>query len=368
MYKLLDSNPFDFKKNSFDFIRLFLSILVVISHSESIGKLFHYSRLNIRDYDPSGTGLGGFAVYGFFVISGFLITRSFLNTKTIGEFCLNRIKRIYPGFVVSLFFTAFLFVPLYFLLQNNFNFSKYYSIYNLESIQYFIQNVFIEIRKPVINNLNPDKFDINGPYWSLIHEVRAYFMILAMGFCGFLNRRFLVLSLAIIFNISYSLNSLQMNWPVTNLLFKDVFNSYIGDTHILIIFTYFIFGMLFYVFHEKIIWNKWFYMLSILGLIIGWTFDIFPIFAPTCCTYFTLYSSQILPFKGIAKKIGDLSYGIYIYSWPIQLCLLYLGLNKVTGNKYLDYGYFALASIVLSMAAGYLSWNFVEKRWLLRKN
>jgi peptidoglycan/LPS O-acetylase OafA/YrhL len=183
-----------------------------------------------------------------------------------------------------------------------------------------------------------------------------------------LNRRFLVFCFAVIFNVSYILNSFQLNWPGTNLLFKDVFSSYIGDTHFLIIFTYFIFGMLFYVFHESIVWNTWIYAMSILGLVIGWKLDIFPILAPTCFTYFVLYSSQILPLKDLANKIGDLSYGIYIYSWSIQLCLLYLGLNKVTGNIYLDYGYFVLASIVLSMIAGYLSWNFVEKRWLVRKN
>jgi peptidoglycan/LPS O-acetylase OafA/YrhL len=368
MLSFLVSKSFDFKNNSFDFIRLLLSILIVINHSETIGKLFHYSSLTVRDYNPTGTSLGGFSVYGFFVISGFLITRSFVNSSSIGNFCVNRIKRIYPGFIVSLFFTAFLFVPLYFLLQNNFNFAKFYSTYNLESVQYFIQNIFIEVRKPVIDNLNPDHFDINGPYWSLIHEVRAYFLVFILGILGVFNKRFFVAGLAILFNIGYVLNSLEINIPFTNLLFKNVFNSYIEDTHILIIFTYFIFGMVFYIFQENVIWNKWIYGLSILGLIIGWKFDIFPIFAPTCFTYFVLYSSQVFPLRNLAKKIGDLSYGIYIYSWPIQLCLLYLGLNKITGNKYIDYIYFASASIGLSVAAGYLSWNFVEKRWLVRKS
>lgn len=365
---ILASLPFNFKTNAFDFIRLFLSILVVVGHSESIGKLYTYSSLEMRDYDSNGTSLGGFAVYGFFVISGFLITRSFINSKSIGEFCINRIKRIYPGFVTSLFFTSFLFVPLYFLLQNSFNFYKFYTLYNLETIQYFIQNIFVEIRKPIISNLIPEKFDINGPYWSLIHEVRAYFMVLVLGCLGLLSKRFFVIILAILFNIGYILRSLDFNIIGTQQLFKNFFNSYIGDSHILIIFTYFIFGMLFYIFHDKIIWNNWFYILSILGLVIGWKLDLFPVFGPTCFTYFVLYSSQALPFKSIADSIGDLSYGIYIYSWPIQLCLLYVGLNKITGNQYFDYLYFTSASIILAVIAGYLSWNFVEKGWLGRKN
>jgi peptidoglycan/LPS O-acetylase OafA/YrhL len=57
----------------------------------------------------------------------------------------------------------------------------------------------------------------------------------------------------------------------------------------------------------------------------------------------------------------DVSYGVYLYGWPIQ--------------KLLDW-YFPLASpfallpiaLVLSGAAGYASWHLVESPWLKRRN
>ena len=367
MTRLLTSKPFDFKNNSFDFIRFLLAIMVIVSHTGGIGEYNWEPHIKMRDWDPTHTNLGTFSVYGFFIISGFLITRSFLNTASIGNFIANRIKRVYPGFVVSLFFTSFLFIPLYFFLKNGFDIAKLYSNYNLDITQYFVKNIFIEMRKPTIAIENIKLFDINGPYWTLIHEVRAYFLVLILGFLGILNKRYVIIFFGLLLNTIYSLNSLGVNFIGKDWSFKDFFGSYIGDCHLLILFCYFIFGMLFYLFQEKIIWNNWIYAISILGLVIGWKLDVFPIFAPTCFTYVVLYSSQILPFQKIVSRIGDLSYGIYIYSWPIQICLLYLGLNKITGNKYYNYTLFAAISIFISMMAGYLSWNLVEKRWLVKK-
>ena len=58
--------------------------------------------------------------------------------------------------------------------------------------------------------------------------------------------------------------------------------------------------------------------------------------------------------------IGDLSYGIYIYGFPIQQTLMYY--FKLNTNTLI------LFSVLIAMLFGYLSWHLIEKRMLVFKN
>lgn len=373
MQLLLSSKPFNFKNNAFDLIRLIMSILIVVGHSGGIGGFGWEPNLKMHDWQIIGTNLATFSVYIFFIISGFLVTYSWTNSSSLQDFCIKRIKRIYPGFLASLIICSGFFVPTFYFLTRGFHPIQFIKEFGAQSSQFMITNIFIEVRQAGVNGLTSDLkggfFGVNAPYWSLIHEVRAYLMVAVLGQFRFLNKTNILLFIAVIFNIIYFIcaSDFVLNIGLRSLHFRDLISTFLAHYHFFIIFTYFIFGMVFYVFHKKIIWNNWFYALTILGLVSGWKLDIFPIFAPICLTYFVLYSSQILPLKNIKSKIGDISYGIYIYSWPIQLCLMYFGLNKITGNKYYDYSFFAAISILISMLAGYLSWNFVEKRWIVAR-
>jgi peptidoglycan/LPS O-acetylase OafA/YrhL len=370
----LSSKLFDFVNNSFDFLRLIMAVLIVVGHSGGVGGFGWEPNIKMRDWKMTGTNLATFSVYGFFVISGFLVTRSWFGTSDWKDFCVKRLRRIYPGYFVSLVISGLFFVPIFYFLTKGFYPIEFIKDFGRETSQYIISNLFVEIRQPGITGLTSDLrggyLGVNGPHWSLIHEMRAYLMIIVLGLLGWLQKSRLILILAVFFNFIYAVCALDYVYYYGNssFHFRDLVSTFLADYHLFILFTYFIFGMAFYIFREKIVWNKWIYMLSILGLIVGWKLDIFALYAPMCFTYFILYSSQIFPFQNLSKKIGDLSYGIYIYSWPIQLCLLYLGLNKLTGNKFYDYLIYAGVSIILSGFAGYLSWNFVEKKWIARKN
>ena len=58
--------------------------------------------------------------------------------------------------------------------------------------------------------------------------------------------------------------------------------------------------------------------------------------------------------------IGDLSYGIYIYGFPIQQTLMYY--FKLNTNTLI------LFSVLIAMLFGYFSWHLIEKRMLVFKN
>ena len=89
----------DNKNNNFGFLRLFLAILVIVSHSpEAIdGNRNRELLTNIF-----GTlSFGEFAVNGFFLISGYLIHKSYENSSSLKSYFYKRVLRIYPAFIVA---------------------------------------------------------------------------------------------------------------------------------------------------------------------------------------------------------------------------------------------------------------------------
>lgn len=66
-----------------------------------------------------------------------------------------------------------------------------------------------------------------------------------------------------------------------------------------------------------------------------------------------------LPFIRTFGKFGDMSYGIYIYSFPIQQTFMYFFKLKTYE--------LIILSIVCSIIFGYLSWHLIEKRALKYK-
>ena len=68
-----------------------------------------------------------------------------------------------------------------------------------------------------------------------------------------------------------------------------------------------------------------------------------------------LMLSLLLPLK----KLGghhDVSYGMYIYGWPVQQCLAMSGLESVAGPVM-----FGIASILATFPVAWLSWLLVER-------
>ena len=66
-------------------------------------------------------------------------------------------------------------------------------------------------------------------------------------------------------------------------------------------------------------------------------------------------------YLGNATKFGDLSYGTYLYGWPILQII-----RGVAGTSLSGWGLFLIA-LPLAAACGGLSWHLVEKRALAYK-
>lgn len=351
---------FNLKSNAFDFLRLFFAIAVVVYHST-----LYYNGVITPDwayYPISGwkynqTHLGEIAVHGFFVISGFLITASMLRSAAIQEFFYKRLIRLFPGFIVALFLTAFVFAPIIGLINGQLRLGDLGNVKQLfiDSCKYFFRNMFFETPINTIPAMH--QWELNGSLWTLLVDFRTYTAIAILWAIGWLQKPKVILIGTVIANLLYFILT-KIEW------LRNDFDQIFYDFRVFSLILYFFVGAVFYLYINKIKWNWSYFLISIFGLIIGAIFNIGGLLFPVCIAYVVLFLSQVLPIKDLSKKIGDYSYGVYIYSTPIQIILHYA---FVSGVATIGFFYYNVLSILISIVAGYISWHLVEKRFLKRK-
>jgi peptidoglycan/LPS O-acetylase OafA/YrhL len=351
---------FDFKSNAFDFLRLFFAIVVVVYHSTLYfnGVIMpDWAYFPISGWKYNETHIGEIAVHGFFVISGFLITASMLRSATIQEFFYKRLVRLFPGFIVAIFLTAFVFAPIIGLINGQLRLDDLSNVKQLfiDSSRYFFRNMFFET--PVNSIPAIHKWELNGSLWTLLVDFRTYTAIAVLWLIGWLQKPKFILVGTVIANLFYFVLT-KVEW------IRNDFDQIFYDFRVFSLIIYFFVGTVFYLYINKIVWNWGLFLLSVLGLVIGTVFNIGGLLFPICIAYIVLFLSQTLPIKDLSKKIGDYSYGVYIYSTPIQIILHYI---IVSGVVSIGFFYYNVLSILISIFAGYLSWNLVEKRFLKRK-
>ena len=280
------------------------------------------------------------AVNGFFAISGFLIMTSWLRSGSVRDYLTKRILRIYPGYLVHCLFCALIIGPL-----------------AAESIQAYFHNIHwgkfalnaLLLSKapalpPVFLNL-PLKDVVNISMWSIRVEFECYLMVIVLGWLQFYRKPFLLVGL---FGAVYVLHILQSaHFGV----FADHFQE--QERHIRPV-TYFLAGMCFYLFRNKIPLTPAYLGGAIVASVLalwGGGGAIWPL-AGTYILFYVAYDSRI-KLQSFGKN-GDFSYGMYLYAWPIQqLIVQYLG---VTVSPLVV----AAAASFLTLICAILSWKLVE--------
>jgi peptidoglycan/LPS O-acetylase OafA/YrhL len=168
-----------------------------------------------------------------------------------------------------------------------------------------------------------------------------------------LSLKNLILAITLVLNLIYFAGS-------KNFEFRDKLDFIFTDFRFFVVFCYFFVGASFYVFLDKISWTlKWF-LASCFGIWIGFNFNLLGLLLPICGTYWILYLTQTIPVQNLAKKYGDWSYGVYIYSSPILSILHSFGVPQ--------FGFYIYSSmaVTISIVFGYLSYHLVEKQFLKR--
>ncbi|WP_170336040.1 acyltransferase family protein [Ruegeria arenilitoris] len=323
------------RDNNLNLIRAVAATAVLVSHAWPITQ---GPAVAEPLYNIFGRSLGTLAVYVFFGISGFLITASFQRSSSRISFVLARVLRLFPALAVNLLLVAFLLGPLVTTLS----FRDYMS--GGAPLSFVLHDLALF---PLIYTL-PGVFTdqpveaVVGSIWTLRHEVLCYLGVFLAGLIGFWTTPFrAALALAIY----------VVGWLALALLPSELPGLVTAFHRLSVPFAI---GIAFWIWRDRIILSFWpLIPLAALAWITKDTVLATPSFILTLvwATFWLAY----IPGGAIRKfnNLGDYSYGIYVYAFPIQGLAVYLfGPQSPLEN--------ILFSLPPTLALSILSWQWIE--------
>jgi len=344
-HKLNEEKTLSLKENGYDLLRLLLAAFVVVTHSYAVGG---FGAEPLRSWSKEDVLLGDLGVLGFFGLSGFLVSVSFQRANSLLDYCLKRFRRIFPGFWVCLFLTAFLIAPAIWLFKGR-SFGEFPWIGPNGAFEYVVNNLFLLIRQQEIGMVLSGASwpgAINGSLWSLFPEFMCYVIVAILGLGGALSgSRWLLMATAMVAFAYHTITCIQGDKGFPDLPTFYAFTTYSPY------WTAFAVGSCASAFREsiKFSWNT-VAVLAVLAVVLL-RLGGFKIAAPILVTALVLTAGGCF---SMALR-NDLSYGIYIYSFPCQQLLFAAGLAAI------GLPVFLVISLVVSAGCAWLSWRFIEK-------
>jgi peptidoglycan/LPS O-acetylase OafA/YrhL len=331
------------RRNNFDLLRLLAALSVIFSHAFLLGE-------GRQDIEPlmrltgGQTILGVVGVFIFFVISGFLVTMSFDQTGSAPRFLLKRALRIYPGLAACLLLSALALGPFVSALPAG----EYFR--HPDTWRYVIWNLLMDADQNSLPGVRFSGFPagavVDGPLWTLPCEVLMYLMVCALGLARLI--RLPAIALLIVAGmvcVWFDTTSIDGVLPSAGWLLP-----------------FFASGMALYRLKDSGIFRPAIALAAAAGLVVSAAFHLFVLLFPLFGGYLVIYLAleKRLPMVPAARW-GDLSYGLYIYGWPVEQTVVRLSGGQAPWEKV-----FAL-SLPVAAALAFLSWHVVEKRALALK-
>ncbi|MDR6627489.1 acyltransferase [Caulobacter segnis] len=300
----------------FDYLRLIAAILVIAHHARV---------LNGEPPIMIGTSLdlGALGVGVFFVISGYLVSGSLERTPRLWSFIAKRALRIFPGLLAALLVTAFVIGPASTALAR----SDYLA--SPEVYGYVLKNLTlyaVTYDLPGVFLAAPVAGVVNGSLWTLRLEFTAYLALAALGAARQVKPRVLtVLALAAAASaIAIHALGLDARGDLYRIAYLAAINGFL-----------FLSGAAL----RTSAWRapSW---LAVAALI--------PLITPLWFLGLPLIALRLGALNAPRAPV-DLSYGLYIYSFPLQQMLAERSqLNLAT-------------SLALTLPFALASWLLVEK-------
>lgn len=327
--------------NNFGWLRLALAVAVVVSHA---GSVLTGSIADEPGYAATGFTMGEHAVNGFFAISGFLVTMSF-ERRGWRDYLLARILRIAPGFVV-----ATLVVSLGLgTAMSSLSWSEYLSDGRLwRFIQATLAGFKTAHALPGVFAQNALPFPL-GTVWTLKYETICYAGVFVAGLFGLLAHRRLALALWL---------ALIAATILREVIAPDGPKSVETALRLPLIFMT---GALAWLWREKVPLPLLAVPLVLAALLIAMPTPAYKaaLYVGTAWLVLVLALAPALAGR-FGEPRSDLSYGIYLYGWPIQQALAALWPQAGAGTM-------LGPALALSVLVALASWHGVEKPALALK-
>lgn len=332
-------------ENNFDVLRLLAAWLVLFSHC--------YPLAGTGQPDPFARSigvdtLGGVGVAIFFTLSGYLVTESWARSPTLLTFIWRRVRRIYPALIVCVAACAFVLGPLLTNLEVGAYLRHPQTRGYLETasawwISYTLPGVFVG---------NPAAGVINGSLWSLPYEISCYLALLATALLP-LALRFKALLVATVLLVLVLLRPENLvSTPFAKHYGLDYYHGKLG--------LMFAIGAVFSTWRQYFSPTWWHGALGLLLMV--WL----PESSLKTAAYAVSMAVTVLGLAthskwhlALPERMGDWSYGFYLYGFPVQQLLSLQGVHQSSGFV----GYVVASTFCTAIAAA-TSWYLVERPWL----
>lgn len=324
------------RRNNVLLVRFMAAAAVIVFHSYALtGRLVDEP---LHQWMPE-LALGIVGVDAFFFLSGLLVTKSWCERQHLPSFLAARALRIYPALVAAVLFSiavglAVTTVPVREFLADPMTVEYLWRNASAWSARYTLPGVFED---------NPFPKGVNGSLWTLPIEVRLYLLLAVAGAVGLLTRRGAWMVVA-------TLLAAAALWAPTLPGFEPDDR---GTRRLLAMFAL---GSVAWTWRAAI-------PVSLAGgaaTLVLLVADPFSVIRSTPLVGVALgYLIVVLAFHPWLRvpglgRVGDYSYGLYVYAFPIQQTIVHL--QRDIGPTALT---LAAVPLTLALAAG--SWHLIEK-------
>jgi peptidoglycan/LPS O-acetylase OafA/YrhL len=325
--------------NSFGVVRLAMALSVLVSHAVFFvtGNSQSEPLVNL-----TGHSLGEHAVQVFFFLSGVLVAQSALRVPGLVDFVTRRSLRIFPGLAVCVVLTAVVVGPM----ASNLSMAEYFA--SPLVLTYVMKTLLLTTGAAplpgVFEGLPAAKL-VNHSLWTLKYEVLCYAVLAIMSWCLLRHERtrtFATFALA----------------PLLFVLFlraPNMHETYSAIDNLRYFLLYFGMGTLTYLHKDHIVID------GRITVLLGIAFTLMrstPWAELACALFVGALTLQVGSWSmGRLTRYtsaNDLSFGVYIYSAPIQQMVLQAdpGADAVMVTAW------ALPPVLV---IAWLSWKLVER-------
>lgn len=336
--------PLTHRTNNFDFLRLTGALAVVLGHA--------YHLVGAGQFTPGVLGypVQALGVVIFFSISGYLITASWDRNRDVVSYTAARVLRIFPALIVVVVLSAYVLGPLVTTLPRGTYFQDPTTVDYLRNILmepvYFLPGVFADVPYPNA---------VNGSLWTLPAELFCYVVVPLALLVPRLARPVVVLALLLV-SLWYAGTSSPESAIFYGTRVVDAASMWV----------FFAAGSLLRLGHQRL---KGLFrtdvavgLTAVFVLVLGiqplWALKWSWLALPYVVLTIGLASTPVLR---RSARFGDLSYGIYLWAFPVQQTLvLAVGVLNMWVNLVLVSGISALLA--------FCSWHLVEKPSLKLKD
>lgn len=332
------------RSNNLDAFRLLGAVLVIVGHA------YHLLRREAELPFAFGFPVSTLGVVIFFSISGYLITASWTSKRAVLPYFAARCLRIFPALIAVVLVSMFVVGPLVTNLSTH-------DYFRAPSFHGYFSNIWLlpQYDLPGVFTDLPYANAVNGSLWTLPAEFFCY-LVVPLVCVRWLGVRVPVLAGLLALSL-YLAHIPALSSPI-------IYGTRLSDAASM--WVYFAAGALLRSAQERYpgIFRADVAVLALLGQIAMTSLY------PTAVIWMTW---AFLPYAIItagltstpvirrASRYGDLSYGVYLWAFPVQqLVVLTIGTVRMGVNLPLV--------TIISMALAWLSWHVIESPSLRLKD